>query len=82
VYSILSEETFREVLDYRDCVLRIKDSDDLPPVILVGNKAEREVDREVPKYLGQDLARSLGCSFLEVSGRKNINMDETLCSRL
>lgn len=43
--------------------------------ILVGNKADRQSEREVLKEEGAQYARKLGCEFLETSARTAYNVD-------
>ena len=46
-------------------------------MVLVGNKCDLEDDRVVSKQDGQNLANSWGgCTVLECSARKKINVDE------
>lgn len=42
VYSIVSEDTFKELQNVRDRILSVKDTEDVPPMILVGNKLDLE----------------------------------------
>ena len=78
VYSIVSEDTFKELQNVRDRILSVKDTDDVPPMILVGNKVDLEEERVVSKALGQGMARKFNnCAFLETSAKQRINVEET-----
>ena len=46
------------------------------PICLVGNKSDRNIDREVSVKAGVQLAKDLGCSFLETSAKEGHNVDE------
>lgn len=46
VYSITSRASFEEIKQYQQQILRVKDKDYVP-MILVGNKADLEHEREV-----------------------------------
>ena len=46
VYSITSEQSFEEIKTFQQQILRVKDKDYFP-IILVGNKADLETEREV-----------------------------------
>eukprot|EP00842_Homolaphlyctis_polyrhiza_P004321 jgi/Hompol1/4890/HPOL_001033-RA len=77
-YSITSQATFNDLVELREQILRVKDSDKARvPMVLVGNKCDLEDDRVVSKTEGQSLASQWGgCTFLETSARKKINVDE------
>jgi small GTP-binding protein len=46
VYSITSRQSFEEILTFEQQILRVKDKDYFP-MIVVGNKADLEGEREV-----------------------------------
>ena len=48
VYSITAQSTFNDLQDLREQILRVKDTDDVP-MILVGNKCDLEDERVVGK---------------------------------
>jgi len=76
VYSITSQSTFNDLTDLREQILRVKDTDKVP-MVLVGNKCDLEDDRMVTKDQGNQLASTWGgVTFLETSARKKINVDE------
>jgi len=66
VYSITLQASFDEAVSLHDHILRVKDSDSVP-FVLVGNKCDLEEDREIPFDKGQNLAKELKCPFLEGS---------------
>jgi len=74
VYSIISRSTFERIERFKDQIERIKD-ENIPPFVLVGNKSDREAEREVPKDEGADLAKQLGCSFVETSAKTRSNLE-------
>uniref|UniRef100_A0ABI7WW17 RAP1B, member of RAS oncogene family n=5 Tax=Feliformia TaxID=379583 RepID=A0ABI7WW17_FELCA len=76
VYSITAQSTFNDLQDLREQILRVKDTDDVP-MILVGNKCDLEDERVVGKEQGQNLARQWNnCAFLESSAKSKINVNE------
>lgn len=76
VYSITSQATFNDLAELREQILRVKDTDKVP-MVLVGNKCDLEDDRTVGKEQGSRLADQWGgVTFLETSARKKINVDE------
>ncbi|KAF2807514.1 ras-domain-containing protein [Mytilinidion resinicola] len=48
----------------------------LAPIMLVGNKCDRETEREVSTQEGSALARELGCNFLETSAKNCVNVEK------
>ena len=48
VYSIASRQSFEEIQQFQQQILRVKDRDYFP-IIIVGNKCDLEHDREVTK---------------------------------
>ncbi|NXV99934.1 RAP1B protein, partial [Fregetta grallaria] len=72
----VSQSTFNDLQDLREQILRVKDTDDVP-MILVGNKCDLEDERVVGKEQGQNLARQWNnCAFLESSAKSKINVNE------
>ncbi|ERE88133.1 ras-related protein Rap-1A-like protein [Cricetulus griseus] len=80
VYSITAQSTFNDLQDLREQILRVKDTEDVP-MILVGNKCDLEDERVVGKEQGQNLARQwCNCAFLESSAKSKINVNEVTCN--
>ncbi|RKF66842.1 Ras-like protein [Golovinomyces cichoracearum] len=74
VYSITSRQSFDEILVFQQQILRVKDKDYFP-IIVVGNKCDLESDRQVSEADGEALARSFSCKFIETSAKSRINVD-------
>lgn len=75
VYSITAQSTFNDLQDLREQILRVKDTDDVP-MVLVGNKCDLEDERVVGKELGKQLAQQFNCSFMETSAKAKINVND------
>ncbi|ORY00636.1 ras-related protein Rap-1b-like protein [Basidiobolus meristosporus CBS 931.73] len=76
VYSITSMATFNDLAELREQIVRVKDSEQVPTV-LVGNKSDLEADRCVPREVGLELSQHWhGATFFETSARKRSNVDE------
>jgi GTPase KRas protein len=75
VYSITDRESFEEVEVFTDQILRIKNKKTFP-MILVGNKLDREHERVVSKEEGLNLAAKLGCPFKELSAKSEIDVHQ------
>eukprot|EP01088_Endostelium_zonatum_P014744 TRINITY_DN3347_c0_g2_i1.p1 TRINITY_DN3347_c0_g2~~TRINITY_DN3347_c0_g2_i1.p1 ORF type:complete len:188 (-),score=46.37 TRINITY_DN3347_c0_g2_i1:116-679(-) len=75
VYSIIAQSTFNDLPELREQILRVKDMDDVP-MVLVGNKCDLADQRVIGKENGDDLAKSFGsCSFLESSAKTKVNVE-------
>jgi len=75
VYSITAESTFRDLVDLREQILRVKDTDHVP-MVLVGNKCDLEDERAVAKDQAEQLAKQWNCAFMESSAKAKINVHE------
>lgn len=72
VYNIVARPTFDEVSLLYDKILRTKDTDKVP-IVLVGNKADLKDQRQVDYTEGAELAKAWGCSFFETSAKIKLN---------
>jgi GTPase KRas protein len=75
VYSMTSRSTFEEVKTFHQQILRVKDKDWFP-MVLIGNKCDLLSQRAVSTQEGMELARLWKCPMLETSARSRINIDE------
>ena len=75
VYSITSRSTFDEILVFKEKILRAKDMDSVP-MVLVGNKCDLEGDRQVSLEEGTQKAAEWGCPFMEVSAKEKVRNEE------
>ena len=76
VYSVTSRDSFDEISTFRQQILRVKDKDSYP-MIIVANKCDLENDRKVSKKEGIDLANRFNCKIFEASAKLRINVDES-----
>lgn len=74
VYNIIARPTFEEVSVLYDKILRTKDMDNVP-IVLVGNKCDLKDQRQVEYNEGQELAKSWNCSFFETSAKLKMNTE-------
>jgi len=74
-YSIDSRTSFEEVSQIRENLIRLKDTEDVP-MILIGNKCDLETSRQVSTNEGASLARNWGVPFLETSAKTRKNIEE------
>ncbi|KAL9650702.1 hypothetical protein ABK040_001758 [Willaertia magna] len=87
VYSITSEQSFHEIHEILDQIIRAKD---LPieegeeyklgatlPIVVVGNKIDLENERRVPLSSLQQLGEKFGIRVYETSAKYKTNVEET-----
>ncbi|GAB1292891.1 GTPase HRas [Apodemus speciosus] len=67
VFAINNTKSFEDIHQYREQIKRVKDSDDVP-MVLVGNKCDLAA-RTVESRQAQDLARSYGIPYIETSAK-------------
>uniref|UniRef100_A0A8C1DD89 small monomeric GTPase n=1 Tax=Cyprinus carpio carpio TaxID=630221 RepID=A0A8C1DD89_CYPCA len=67
VFAINNTKSFEDIHQYREQIKRVKDSDDVP-MVLVGNKCDLPA-RTVDTRQAQELARSYGIPFIETSAK-------------
>ncbi|KAG0170009.1 Ras- protein Rap-1b [Apophysomyces sp. BC1034] len=76
VFSITSMVTLTDLHELREQILRVKDADNVPMVI-VGNKSDLDDERIVSKEQGMMLSQQWGDKpFYETSARYKLNVDE------
>jgi len=74
VYSIVAESSFQDLEEIHENIVRIKDRDDFPHV-LVANKCDLDSERVISTEKGEAYARKWGgCVYLEASAKKNKNV--------
>lgn len=75
VYDITDKESFNNISNW---VIEVKRNAGTNIVmLLIGNKCDMESDRSVTVKEGQDLAKTLGVSFMETSAKTDVNIRET-----
>lgn len=76
VFSICNHNSFYELAELREQIIRIKDDDDVP-LVVVGNKSDMEEDRVVSRAEAFQLAQGWGSKpYFETSARRRIFVDE------
>lgn len=76
VYSVTDENSLKELLALREQVLRIKDTDNVP-MVLIGNKSDLESDRVLSIEDGVQVSQKWGLvPFYETSAMYKTNVDE------
>lgn len=78
VYSIASRATFERLEVFRQAMMKVKRQK--PVFMLVGNKCDKQYEREVSREEGMQLARTFGCDFLETSAKTAQNVERLFMS--
>lgn len=85
VFSITSLSSLNELYELRDQIVRIKD-DERVPIVIVGNKADMEEDRAVSRARAFAISQGWGnAPYYETSARRRANVDEVfvdLCRQI
>ena len=74
IFSITDNYSFQKSQDFRDHILRVKNDDDVP-IILVGNKCDLHSKRQVSVIQGQMYANSWKVQYYETSAKTRTNVD-------
>ncbi|RMC00243.1 hypothetical protein DUI87_22848 [Hirundo rustica rustica] len=74
VFAINNTKSFEDIHQYREQIKRVKDSDDVP-MVLVGNKCDLPA-RTVETRQAQDLARSYGIPYIETSAKTRQGVED------
>ncbi|TPX13948.1 uncharacterized protein E0L32_005648 [Thyridium curvatum] len=77
VFSITSQSSLAELESLRDEIIRIKDDENVP-IVIVGNKADLEEQRTVPRTKVFSLSQQWGVPYYESSARTRMHL--TRCS--
>ncbi|KAE8442618.1 Ras- protein rsr1 [Mollisiaceae sp. DMI_Dod_QoI] len=85
VFSITSQSSLSELSELREQIIRIKDDENVP-IVIVGNKSDLEEDRVVTRSRAFAVSQSWGnAPYYETSARRRANVDEVfidLCRQI
>lgn len=68
VFSITSPSSLAELYGLREEILRIKDKEDVP-IVIIGNKADLEDQRAIPRTKAFSISQQWGAPYYEASAR-------------
>lgn len=68
VFSITSPSSLAELSGLREEILRIKDREDVP-IVIIGNKADLEDQRAIPRTKAFSISQQWGAPYYEASAR-------------
>ncbi|XP_053615935.1 ras-like protein 2 [Plodia interpunctella] len=75
VFSVADHASFDELYKFHKQILRVKDRDEFP-MLMVGNKADLEIQRVVSLEAAQALSRQLKVPYIECSAKARMNVDQ------
>jgi GTPase KRas protein len=80
VYSVTSRKSFEQIKEFHQQIQQVKTpsmsaKESSVPIMLVGNKNDKQSERNVSLNEGLALARDLGCAFVETSARNADNVE-------
>lgn len=85
VFSITSQSSLYELQELREQIIRIKDDNNVP-IVIVGNKSDLEEDRRVTRSKAFAVSQNWGnAPYYETSARRRANVDEVfidLCRQI
>lgn len=85
VFSITSMSSLQELAELREQIIRIKDDENIP-LVIVGNKSDLEEDRVVSRARAFQISQLWGnAPYYETSARRRANVDEVfidLCRQI
>ncbi|XP_029440754.1 ras-related protein R-Ras isoform X2 [Rhinatrema bivittatum] len=76
IFAINDRGSFNEISKFHTQILRVKDRDEFP-MILVGNKADLDLQRQVSKEETMNFARENRIPYMEASAKIRLNVDES-----
>jgi len=75
-FSITDMESFDATTEFREQILRVKSTESNIPIMLVGNKADLEAERKVPKEQAEQRAQQWGIAYVETSAKTRTNVEK------
>ena len=74
IYDITNEFSYENIYGWMDNIYQVKGKDF--PVILIGNKCDKDEERVVSKEKGEEMAKKYNITFFEASNKMGINIEE------
>eukprot|EP01101_Sappina_pedata_P010280 TRINITY_DN6437_c0_g1_i1.p1 TRINITY_DN6437_c0_g1~~TRINITY_DN6437_c0_g1_i1.p1 ORF type:complete len:194 (-),score=56.74 TRINITY_DN6437_c0_g1_i1:3-560(-) len=81
VYSVASRGSFELIKTLNDKILNACGTEKVPRILL-GNKCDLHVERQISRAEGEALAKQWGCAFFECSAKHDQNISEAFTTLL
>jgi len=75
VFAITDSESFEKVKELREKIIKVKDKKNVP-ILILGNKADLQDQREVEKQEIQEYCTKIKCSYVETSAKTGNSIEE------
>jgi len=79
VFDITDAESFQDLNELYEQILRVKNGDRNIPTILVGNKIDLAEKREVTQEEAEQKAKNWSIKYTETSAKTKYNVDKVFC---
>jgi len=79
VFDVTDAESFADLNDLYEQILRVKNGGTNIPAILVGNKIDLADKRQVPLEEAEQKARGWSIRYIETSAKTKLNVDKVFC---
>ncbi|KRX13875.1 Ras-related protein Ral-A, partial [Trichinella nelsoni] len=76
VFAITDSESFDATTEFREQILRVKNSDPNIPILLVGNKSDLNAERRISVDQAQQKAANWNVNYVETSAKTRSNVDK------
>mmetsp|Transcript_24210 Transcript_24210/g.22013 ORF Transcript_24210/g.22013 Transcript_24210/m.22013 type:complete len:206 (+) Transcript_24210:8-625(+) len=76
IYDVTDRDSYESLKLYYDAVTNTKNSKVNATIIIVGNKCDNDIKREVSYEEGESFANQYNLKFYETSAKDNINIDQ------
>ncbi|KRX71430.1 Ras-related protein Ral-A [Trichinella sp. T6] len=76
VFAITDSESFDATTEFREQILRVKNSDPNIPILLVGNKSDLNNERRISVDQAQQKAANWNVNYVETSAKTRSNVDK------
>ena len=76
MYDITSQKSFEAISGWINSIKEVKGEDF--PIVLIGNKCDKEEEREVGKEEGENEAEKYNFGFFETSNKDGINVEKAV----
>ena len=76
MYDITSQKSFEAISGWINSIKEVKGEDF--PIVLIGNKCDKEEEREVGKEEGENEAEKYNFGFFETSNKDGINVENAV----
>lgn len=75
MYSTTMRSTFERIEKFKYQIARVKDTERVP-LMLVGNKCDKVLEREVSREEGYQMAKRIMADFVETSAKTCLNVEK------